>query len=140
MAFEYKNLDKADRDAVRARLNAPDPEPAYEDFLTAWEEAHVAHRVLRDAAVADGDEEEAARQNEAIATLEASITNVRAGKRPDGTDRPTPPAPPAPTPPAPQPTPTDPAAPTDPAGPTPARTDEPVAPAPRKAAAKKAVE
>lgn len=127
MAFEYKNLDKADRDAVRARLNAPDPEPAYEDFLTGWEEAHVSHRVLRDKAVADGDEEEAARQNEAIATLETSITNVRAGKRPDGTARPTPPAPPAPTPPAP----------TDPAGPTPAQTDEPTPPAPRRASAKK---
>lgn len=129
MAFTYKNLDKAERDAVRARLNAPDPEPAYEDFLTGWEEAHVAHRALRDKAVADGDEEEVARQDEAIATLEKSIVNVRAGKRPDGTarpPRPTPPSParPTPTPVEPTPAPTDPEpAPAEPTDPAPAPTD-----------------
>lgn len=137
MVFEYKNLDKAERDAVRSRMNAPDPEPAYEDFLTGWEEAHVAHRALRDAAVADGDEDEVSRNEEAIAALEKSIENVRLGKRPDGTNRPTPPAPPAPAPVEPSP---QPAAPTDPA-PAPADpAPAPVEPAPRKATAKKAAE
>lgn len=137
MAFEYKNLDKAARDAVRARLNAPDPEPEYETFLTGWEEAHVAHRALRDAALAEGDEDEVTRQEQAIATLEESITNVRAGKRPDGTDRPvrpTPPTPPTPVTPAP----VDPApvTPTPPApAPTPVQGEQP-----RKATAKKVSE
>lgn len=121
MAFEYQELDKSARDRVRARIAAPDPEPAYEDFLATWEEAHVAHRALRDAAVADGNAEEAAAQESAIATLEASITNVRAGLRPDGTERPTPPAPPTPAPVTPtpvEPAPPAPAEPTDPARPT----------------------
>lgn len=131
MPFEYKDLDEDDKNRIRGRVVEPDPEPEFTNFLPAWEAEHFAHTVLLEQAVTDGDEDAQETHREAIATLEASITNVRAGKRPDGTDRVIPPAPPAPTPPAP----TDPAAPTDPNAPV--QGDEPTPPAPRRASAKK---
>lgn len=140
MAIEYKNLDQNDKDRIRGDIDARDVDDTdYESFLPAWEAEHFSHTVLLEKATANGDEEAAEAAREAVATLESAVTNVRAGKRPDGSDRPAPPAP--------EPAPTDPAAPTDPNAPAPAPTDpnrpqadEPVAPAPRKATAKKAAE
>lgn len=121
MAFAYERLSEDDKTRVKNRFSAPDPEPDYDAFLTAWEEEHFSHSVLRDEAVKNGDEDAAGNHQDAMATLEASIANVRAGKRPDGTDRP--PAPTPPPAPAPTPTPTEPVAPapTDPARADPTR-------------------
>lgn len=98
MAITYKTLVQADKDAIKADVTTPDPEPDYPTFLPTWEREHYAHTLLLEKAVADGDEDAQTAAKSAIATLEAAIVNVRAGKRPDGTTPSTPPAPPAPGP------------------------------------------
>lgn len=137
MAIEYKNLSDDDKNRIRGDIQGRDVDDTdYDAFLPAWEAEHFSHTVLLEKAEAEGDEEAANAAREALSTLEGAVTNVRAGKRPDGSDRPTRPTPPSPepapvepTPPAPEPAPTDPDA--------PVQTDEPTPPAPRRAAAKK---
>lgn len=122
MPMEYKNLDQADKDRIRGDIQGRDvDETDYEAFLPAWEAEHFSHSVLLEQATLDKDEDAAEAAREAMAALELSVTNVRAGNKPDGSPHPGKPVPPAPADPVPAPTdpapaPTDPApAPTDPA-------------------------
>lgn len=106
MALTYNNLSPEDQNRIRANVAGAEPEPDYDSFLPNWEAEHFTHSVLLEQATANGDEDAANAAREAMATLEAAVTNVRAGKRPDGTNRPvapTPPPAPEPTPPAPGP-------------------------------------
>lgn len=114
MAITYENLDENDKGRIRNDIASRDADTTdYDAFLPGWEAEHFSHTVLLEQATAAGDEDAIEAAQEAIAALEEAITNVRAGLRPDGTPRPTPPAPPAPTPPAP----------TDPTPPAPQVTD-----------------
>lgn len=113
MPLEYRNLDTEQQNRIRNDITGADPEPDYASFLPAWEAEHFSHSVLLEKATAEGDEDAASAAREAMATLETSVNNVRAGLRPDGT---TPSAPPAPAPTDPTPPPADPTPPA-PAGP-----------------------
>lgn len=97
MPIEYKNLSEDDKNRIRGDIQGRDVDDTdYEAFLPAWEAEHFSHTVLLEKATAAGDEEAAQASRDALAALEESVTNVRAGKKPDGSDHPNKPAPPRP--------------------------------------------
>ena len=85
MAFEYEELDDEGKNRVHDRMVKVEPEVNYTEFLPAWEEEHYSHSVLCDELLASGEHgEDPCAHEEAMVTIESSVENVRAGKKPDG--------------------------------------------------------
>jgi len=83
--LQYENLDADAKVQIETNISQQTPEPDYASFLGAWEAEHYSHSVLHQQVLASGNHPTEKCPHEiAMETLATSITNVRAGNKPDG--------------------------------------------------------